>query len=75
MICVIRLGTLVKTGGRIWNTDNGNQPEWYDKAGAYAIQGIAGARFVKSINGDYYNVVGLPISRLARMLREFGVDI
>lgn len=65
---------LVKTDGRIWNTHNGHQPEWYDKAGGYAIQGIA-AKFVKKIDGDYYNVVGLPISQLAQVLKDFGVEI
>lgn len=40
-----------------------------DKAGAYGIQ-EKGAMFVKSINGDFYNVVGLPIARLARELRS-----
>lgn len=40
-----------------------------DKAGAYGIQG-KGALFVKSINGDYYNVVGLPIAALSRKLKE-----
>ena len=43
--------------------------EPFDKAGAYGIQGF-GALFVKRINGDYYSVVGLPVSRLARLLRE-----
>ncbi|AXI08834.1 septum formation protein Maf [Oceanobacillus zhaokaii] len=47
-----------------------NEP--YDKAGAYGIQGI-GAMFVKQIIGDYYNVMGLPISRVVRELRKFGV--
>ena len=42
-----------------------------DKAGSYAIQG-RGARFVESINGCYYNVVGLPIARLSAMLGELG---
>ena len=44
-----------------------------DKAGSYAIQG-RGARFVESINGCYYNVVGLPIARLSAMLKESGFD-
>ena len=68
---VLHNRTPVKAGGRIWETDNGNQPEWYDKAGGYAIQGIA-AKFVKEIRGDYYNVVGLPMSRVYRLLREIG---
>lgn len=43
-----------------------------DKAGAYGIQG-RGALLVDSIDGDFYNVVGLPICRLSRMLAGFGV--
>jgi septum formation protein len=38
-----------------------------DKAGAYGIQG-KGALLVKSINGDFYNIMGLPIARLSRFL-------
>jgi len=40
-----------------------------DKAGAYAIQGIA-SRWISRIEGCYFNVVGLPVPRVFRMLRE-----
>ncbi|MBR4200811.1 MAG: septum formation inhibitor Maf [Oscillospiraceae bacterium] len=43
--------------------------EPYDKAGAYGIQG-QGALLVAGIHGDYYNVMGLPVARLARQLRD-----
>ena len=42
-----------------------------DKAGSYAIQGGA-AVFVERIEGDYYNIVGLPLCKLSMMLKEFG---
>lgn len=45
--------------------------EPFDKAGAYAIQGRAG-KFVKRVEGDYFNVVGLPLPRLYTILRELG---
>ena len=44
-----------------------------DKAGAYGIQGLGGL-LVAGIQGDYHNVVGLPVCRLGRMLLDFGVD-
>ncbi|MFC2018181.1 Maf family protein, partial [Chloroflexota bacterium] len=45
-----------------------------DKAGAYAIQGL-GSVIVERIEGDYFNVIGLPLSTLAKSLEEFGVYI
>jgi septum formation protein len=45
--------------------------EPFDKAGGYAIQGRAG-RFIPRIEGCYFNVVGLPLGRLARELRDLG---
>ncbi|WP_176140651.1 Maf family protein [Halobacillus salinus] len=46
--------------------------EAWDKAGGYGIQG-KGAIFVDEIQGDYYSVVGLPLSRVVRALRGFYV--
>jgi len=45
----------------------------YDKAGAYAIQEWIGVIGIKSVHGDFYNVMGLPVSRVIRALKEFDI--
>lgn len=42
----------------------------YDKAGAYAIQEWIGVTGIKNINGDFYNVMGLPVSRVVKTLQQ-----
>lgn len=44
----------------------------FDKAGAYAIQEWIGAIGIKNINGDYYNVVGLPVSKVVKALETLS---
>lgn len=60
---------------------NEEEIAWYvasgetgDKAGAYAVQGLA-SRFIVSIDGSYSNVVGLPVSRVYELLKALGCDI
>lgn len=45
-----------------------------DKAGAYAAQGL-GALLIERIEGDFWNVVGLPLYRTSQMLRQIGMDV
>jgi septum formation protein len=45
--------------------------EWFDKAGGYAIQGAA-SLFIDRIDGSYYNVMGLPVEQLFRLLKQFS---
>ena len=51
-----------------WYLDSG---EWRDRAGAYAIQGH-GAALVESIEGDFWNVVGLPVAELLRLVPDLA---
>ena len=48
--------------------------EGMDKAGAYAVQG-KGSLLVASLSGDYFNVVGLPLCRLSRMIEQMGLNL
>ena len=54
------ISTYIKTG------------EPMDKAGAYGVQGL-GSLFIERIEGDFYNVMGLPLCRLGKMLEVFGI--
>ena len=60
---------------------SGEEIDWYvatdeprDKAGAYAIQGL-GSLFVEALEGNYSNVVGLPIPRTYRLFARLGYDL
>ena len=45
-----------------------------DTAGAYGIQG-RGALFIAHLDGDYFNVMGLPLCRLGQLLNDLGVEL
>ena len=61
------------TEGEIERYINSNEP--YDKAGGYAVQGLASV-YINGIKGDYFNVVGLPVNLLCNILKEeFNTDI
>ena len=47
----------------------------YDKAGAYAIQEWIGVVGIKSVDGDFYNVMGLPVSRVMRELEKIDFAV
>lgn len=77
LLCGVRvyhIGTADNTAAPIW--DKKIKYYWQDKAGGYGIQDPFGMKMIKSIRGDYYTIVGLPVSRLVRVLKnEFGIDI
>ena len=58
------------TTGQIDYYVNNYKP--YDKAGAYAIQEWIGVTGIKSVHGDFYNVMGLPVSRVVRELQKLS---
>ena len=83
-VCLLHLNTLfveyatsdvtfyLLTEREIENYLRSGEP--FDKAGAYAIQGL-GARFVERIDGCHFNVVGLPVSRLYQMMKRLKVEV
>ena len=52
-----------------------NKYQPFDKAGAYAIQEWIGVVGIKKINGDFYNVMGLPVSRVMQKLQQLCADL
>lgn len=83
-ICIIRGGELICETERSLVTFRSisekeirgyiSTGEPFDKAGAYAAQGKA-AQFVERIEGDFFNVMGLPVCRLCLMLKRLGVEL
>lgn len=72
IILIFHIGYPDKAGVPIWN--NGvKKYYWDDKAGGYGIQDPFGAMAITGIFGCYYNVMGLPVSTLAQILRKIGV--
>lgn len=83
-LCLIRTGGSRKVGWEETQVKfaelSEEEIQWYlrsgepaDKAGAYAIQGL-GSLFIERIEGDYTNVVGMPLRLLYRLAGELGYD-
>ena len=72
---IVYTGVAVLRGGELRQAGaDGREIERLDKAGAYGIQG-RGALFVAHLDGDYFNVMGLPLCRLGQLLNELGVEL
>ena len=84
----VHTGLCLLRGQRIWRWQERTDVEFYplsqqlicwyistgepmDKAGAYGAQGL-GALLVKGVQGDFYNVMGLPLASLVRVLQQAG---
>ncbi|MBE5944726.1 MAG: Maf-like protein [Lachnospiraceae bacterium] len=65
----VNQGTLLHREEVRENEHENKHFDWEDKAGGYAIQNVFG-KYIKGIKGDYYNVVGLPISRLYQEIKN-----
>ena len=79
LILIDYMGPNIKIGRKLRNERNKipiyyyiKHFEPYDKSGSYGIQGFSSI-FVKSINGCFFNVVGLPVSRLFYFLKKFDL--
>lgn len=85
---VVMTGVCLRQGERVWRGvestrvrfavmteeeihDYAHSGEPLDKAGGYAIQGLA-SRYIEGVEGCFFNVVGLPVGRVYRMLKEAG---
>ena len=68
----MHISALAKTGAPICNI-GAPRYYWEGKAGGYGIQDPFGMKYIKEIVGDYYNVMGLPVSKLYHVLIDLGV--
>lgn len=71
---LFHIGQADNSGVHIWN-NGAKKYGWQDKAGGYGIQDPFGMKAIKRIEGDYYNVMGLPVSSLCQVLKRFGVNL
>lgn len=69
--CVTDVTFQAMTQGEIEDYISSDEP--YDKAGSYAVQGLA-ARYISGINGCYWNVVGFPVNLFFNMLKDLGLN-